>query len=281
MTRVADARARGTGLKQWLDDIRQSEHAWDDLANSVAAEPTVSPSLNPLREFPRPAGVGGPNIAPELPTIGGRKTSGVAAEGREQVTALVKRVFLPVSHEPLRCVAFAGVEARSGPVAVMAAEILASQVDSAVCIVDGNLWAPWLHEYFGVGVTPSLSDALMSGSPLAAAAREVRQNLWFVSSGFPSTSPSFTSHGARLQLAQFIAEFSYVIVELGALGSTGDASGLAPLVGNVILVLAAESTRRESARRTAQVLQAAGTSVVGAVLTNRRYPIPEAIYRRL
>jgi len=42
-----------------------------------------------------------------------------------------------------------------------------------------------------------------------------------------------------------------------------------------------EATRREAARRAAQIVRDAGASVLGAVLTDRRFPIPERIYRRL
>ena len=54
-----------------------------------------------------------------------------------------------------------------------------------------------------------------------------------------------------------------------------------PLLTGVILVLGADTTRREAARRAAQTLSSWGTSPLGAVLTDRRFPIPETLYRHL
>jgi Mrp family chromosome partitioning ATPase len=112
-------------------------------------------------------------------------------------------------------------------------------------------------------------------------AQEIRPNLWLMPTGKPGRRPSFASETVRLRMAQFIAGFDYVLIDMEALSGPGDAAGLAPLVDGVILVLAADATRRESARRATQQLQGNGASVLGAVLTNRRMPIPDAIYRRL
>ena len=49
-----------------------------------------------------------------------------------------------------------------------------------------------------------------------------------------------------------------------------DVGGLLRLVGGVIVVVAADSTRREAARRATQALAESGVTVIGAVLTNQR-----------
>jgi hypothetical protein len=60
-----------------------------------------------------------------------------------------------------------------------------------------------------------------------------------------------------------------------------DAAVIGPLVDGVVMVVSANATRREVARRTVANLQNAGARVLGAVLTGRTYPIPGAIYRNL
>jgi Mrp family chromosome partitioning ATPase len=49
----------------------------------------------------------------------------------------------------------------------------------------------------------------------------------------------------------------------------------------VVLVVEANATRRDAARRVKEILDAAGVSLLGVVLNNRTFPVPEAIYRRL
>jgi protein-tyrosine kinase len=48
-----------------------------------------------------------------------------------------------------------------------------------------------------------------------------------------------------------------------------------------VLVLEANSTRRVAARKAKQALEAANVRVLGTVLNNRTFPIPEKIYRLL
>jgi Mrp family chromosome partitioning ATPase len=49
----------------------------------------------------------------------------------------------------------------------------------------------------------------------------------------------------------------------------------------VVLVLEANATRRDAARRVKEILDAANVSVLGVVLNNRTFPIPDVLYRRL
>jgi Mrp family chromosome partitioning ATPase len=48
-----------------------------------------------------------------------------------------------------------------------------------------------------------------------------------------------------------------------------------------ILVIEANSTRRLTARNAKETFDAAGVRLLGTVLHNRSFPIPEKLYRRL
>jgi len=49
----------------------------------------------------------------------------------------------------------------------------------------------------------------------------------------------------------------------------------------LVLVLEANSTRKEAALMVMESLHAAQIKVLGAVLNKRTFPIPESLYRRL
>jgi Mrp family chromosome partitioning ATPase len=49
----------------------------------------------------------------------------------------------------------------------------------------------------------------------------------------------------------------------------------------VVLVLEAHSTRRSAARKAKLALEAANVLVLGTVFNNRKFPIPETLYRML
>jgi Mrp family chromosome partitioning ATPase len=85
----------------------------------------------------------------------------------------------------------------------------------------------------------------------------------------------------RAFLRQCVAHFDYVLVNMEPIAPHGEAAGFAALLDGVILLVDAESTRREAARRAAAALRANGAVVLGALMTNRHFPIPERIYRKL
>jgi Mrp family chromosome partitioning ATPase len=75
--------------------------------------------------------------------------------------------------------------------------------------------------------------------------------------------------------------FRYVVIHSEPLRLETSSILLSRWADGVVLVLEANSTRRDTARRAKENLAAAGVSVLGVVLNNRTFPIPEAIYRRL
>jgi Mrp family chromosome partitioning ATPase len=75
--------------------------------------------------------------------------------------------------------------------------------------------------------------------------------------------------------------FDYVLIDAPALSTCNDAILLGGLSDGVVVVLKANTSRRETARKAVQDLHAANVRVLGAVLNQRTFPIPEAIYKKL
>ena len=75
------------------------------------------------------------------------------------------------------------------------------------------------------------------------------------------------------------SEFNYVLFGAKITDSA------APLFGKAcdgaVLVLTANLTRREAALRAREILLSWNVKLLGAVLNNRTFPVPESIYRRL
>jgi Mrp family chromosome partitioning ATPase len=76
-------------------------------------------------------------------------------------------------------------------------------------------------------------------------------------------------------------EFEFVVIQGPAAGASSEAALLGQLTDGIILVLDARSTRRAAARMAKETLDAAQCRILGTVLTQRMFPIPERIYRRL
>src|SRR5262249_5258611 len=73
------------------------------------------------------------------------------AIAHEEELKLVQRVFLVEERSP-RMVLFSGFEREAGcaSVCIHSAEILATQVEGSVCLIDMGFRVPSLHEYCGV-----------------------------------------------------------------------------------------------------------------------------------
>jgi Mrp family chromosome partitioning ATPase len=85
----------------------------------------------------------------------------------------------------------------------------------------------------------------------------------------------------RARCAELRREFDFVIIDAPPVSRYADAIPLAKLSDGVVLVIAAESTRREAARTAVVNLRSERIQVLGAVLNKRTFPIPSMIYDRL
>ena len=204
----------------------------------------------------------------------------------EEFTKLVQRLFIMPGNESTRTVVFAGTERGNGCswVTARVAEVLASQVSGSVCIVDANLRRAGLHTQFSAENQSGLSDALLRSDPVRSFARNLgRPNLWMLSCGSASEEAQnlVPTDRMRLRLSELRAEFDYVLLDVAALSEANDAVLLGCGADGVVLVIKANASRRESARKATQDLQTAKARVLGAVLNQRTFPIPQSIYNKL
>jgi Mrp family chromosome partitioning ATPase len=83
------------------------------------------------------------------------------------------------------------------------------------------------------------------------------------------------------RLAQLRGVFEYVLIDAPGTNVCEDARLLGQVADAAILVIEAHSTRRVTARKAKETLDAAGVRLLGTVLQNRSFPIPERLYKRL
>jgi len=205
---------------------------------------------------------------------------------REEEVKLVQRVFPATSPESPRVALFTGLESEAGcaPTCARVAEILAARSEGPVCVVDANFRLPSLHEYFGVENLKGLAEATVESGPVQNFAQQIPEpDLWLMTSGKASGKLRFPvmADGLRVRVEELRDTFKYVIIHSGPLRLETTAMLLSRWTDGVVLVLEANATRRDAARRVKEILDAANVSVLGVVLNNRTFPIPEAIYRRL
>lgn len=217
---------------------------------------------------------------PSTPSSPAPEMSGAMTD---EISKLVQNLFL-VPQGPRRVV-FSGSEAGSGCswMCARAAEGLAPLGRGSVCVVDCNLRSPGLHQEFGVENHHGLSDALLGSGPIQDYVHRLGRNLWLLSCGSAAETgrAMLGSDRMRLRLDELRMTFDYVLIDSAPLNTCNDAVVLGGLSDGVVLMLKANSSRRETAKKALQELQAANVRTLGAVLNQRTFPIPEAIYKRL
>jgi Mrp family chromosome partitioning ATPase len=207
---------------------------------------------------------------------------------RDEMYKLVQRVFLMPGTGRGRMVVVSAMEAGNGCSWICArmAEVLASQVSGSVCVVDANLRSPGLHREFGVPNHYGLTDALQVAEPIRRFVTSLsRPNLWLLSCGagveVEGMQTMLSSDRMRALLPELQREFDYVLIDAPPIESGDDSVVLGRSAEGIVLVLRANASRRETARKAVQNLETANVRVLGAVLNRRTFPVPESIYRKL
>ena len=125
--------------------------------------------------------------------------------------------------------------------------------------------------------TPELAEAVRMSS------LQIASHLWLVpAETFLGKAGNLRSPAwLRSRLGALRREFDYAVIHGPSVGSGSEASLLGHLADGLVLVLEANRTRRITVRNIRESLQSCNVRLLGAVLTERTFPIPEGVYRRL
>jgi capsular exopolysaccharide synthesis family protein len=169
------------------------------------------------------------------------------------------------------------------------AAILATQLarskNSKILLVDANLRTPALDSVFnGQKNGKGLSDLILSEDAMAESIYQTNlPNLFVLPCGKPVSSPSYMFDGGSITdlLTTLRERFDFVIFDASPLGDYSESLFLASKVDGVILVVEAERTKTEVARRIKKELESAGVNILGVVLNKKKKYIPAFLDRFL
>jgi hypothetical protein len=214
----------------------------------------------------------------ELPRVAvARETNGwnPADFAHEQIRGLVRRVFFTGGAQPVKQVVFSATEAHTDVAGIcdQVGRALALETRADVAIVGREPQRGMVRAHprdGGGGVIKSWSN-------------QIEANLWRVKAfGLcegregSGAGPYWLSCLAGLRI-----EFEYAVIQGPVAGVSSEAEVLGQLADGIILVLGANSTRRAAARKIKERLEAAQARILGTLLSQRTFPVPERIYRRL
>jgi hypothetical protein len=202
----------------------------------------------------------------------------------EQIRWLVRQVFFPGWPKPARHVVFCAVDpyTKVAEICLEVGSVLSSQVSGSVCVIEANPHNPELESWFG-GKAPAADSGGDGRGALRNSARRIASKLWLAPLHLllGETGGGLSHAWLERRLSDFRLDFDYTVLHAPPAGLYSETAIIGRLNDGVALVIEAHRTRRVTAQKAKQVLQAANVKILGTVLSERTFPIPQAIYRHL
>ena len=213
-----------------------------------------------------------PHIATVPEPIKSEAVSRTASLHDGQIHALVQQLFFGRESKPVRHAGFAPVEASTTTAALCldVAKALAKEGLYDVALIDAYPDSVPLHTVLQV---PSPSPVESSWTIAPRLWIVPRQNWFLDSNGHNLTDQSLS----RLREVQ--SEFDFSILRCGPI--SWRTTYIAEACDGLALVLTANKTRRLVAAQIKEQLRKAHIPVLGIILADRRFPVPQGLYRSL
>lgn len=197
-----------------------------------------------------------------------------------ELLALAQAIFLSghndAPHEVLLC----GVDrsSTSTEICLDLGRILAANSAKPVCLIDANFSSRQLAQLANARGSHSVRDQDQDGCTV------IGTHLWLADLGEPGKaqlSALGSPDALRQRLAELRKRFDFLLIDAPGANAGGEAAMLGQIVEGVILVIEANSTRKVAALRAKQNFEALNVPILGSILNNRTFPIPEKLYRKL
>ncbi len=154
-----------------------------------------------------------------------------------------------------------------------------------ILLIDADLRRGRVAKYLGVEPKAGLTEILKGEATIDDALFSIDgvENLTFIASGQIPQTPAelLDSDAMRKTLAHMRAQFDHVIVDTPPIISVTDAGIVGAQSDGVLMVIQAGRTQRGIVQRAMELLNQAHSKVLGHILTNIEYHLPEYIYRYL
>lgn len=153
-----------------------------------------------------------------------------------------------------------------------------------VLVVDADMRRGRVTKYLGVdhptGLTEILTDKIDASEALFHIDME---NLAFIAAGSVAENPAelLGSDKMRQFLADMKTQFDFVLLDTPPIIAVTDPGIVGALVDGILLTIQAGRTQRGVVRRATELLEQSQSRIIGHVLTNIEYHLPEYIYRYL
>ncbi len=161
--------------------------------------------------------------------------------------------------------------------------VMAERTDMSTILIDCDLRKRTMANLLGCPQSPGVAEILQGQAEIDECIQTTcYPNLFVVPAGDAAFSKvGEITIGRELEdlVRDLRRQYDYVIFDAPPINGLSDAGMLGRTVGDALLVVQMNKTRRESVEKAVRLLHAANVNVSGLILTHRRYHIPSYIYR--
>ncbi|MCD4781961.1 MAG: CpsD/CapB family tyrosine-protein kinase [Candidatus Omnitrophica bacterium] len=153
-----------------------------------------------------------------------------------------------------------------------------------VLVIDGDIRRGRISKYLGVPQKVGLTEVLTGKKKISDVLFNIDvDNLTFISSGSVPENPAelLASNKMKRLIEDMKVEFDHVLIDTPPIISVTDSGIVGAISDGVLMVIQAGRTQRGIIKRAEELLHQSHSKVVGHVLTNIEYHLPEYIYRYL
>jgi capsular exopolysaccharide synthesis family protein len=217
---------------------------------------------------------------------GERPSGGFEVAAENEMVALSRNIDALLEASPRKVIQFIGPQGGEGASTVIRdfAMVSAARFGKSVLLLDADPRSPSQHLFFRLQPQFGWDEILRNKRTFRKAICRIGKTSLYVyptPPGPASLPEALFSPGIKEFWEAAKEKFDLVLIDSAPASASPDGIGLSRFVDGVILVLEAEKTRKPVAESLKNQILQNGGKILGMVFNNRRYHIPEFVYRRL
>ncbi|MFA5272035.1 MAG: polysaccharide biosynthesis tyrosine autokinase [Candidatus Omnitrophota bacterium] len=198
---------------------------------------------------------------------------------------LADQIYLLMRDKKLKSLVFTSALAGEGvsTLVVNLGTYLAKTVKHKVLVIDANLRNPTIEKLFKIPKETGLVDVLEGKLSFEKAVKEAGNNLDVLAAGSTTLNPVTLLSSHMMQELLKIAKEKYpiILIDSAQISIYKDGVILSAYADGAVMVVNEGKTRKQVVKASLAHLEQNKTNILGVVLNNRTFPIPEKIYNRI
>ncbi|MGB7630736.1 MAG: CpsD/CapB family tyrosine-protein kinase [Candidatus Deferrimicrobium sp.] len=217
---------------------------------------------------------------------GERPSTGFEVAAENEMVALSRNIDALPETSPKKVIQFLGSQGGEGTSTVIRdfAMVSAARLGKSVLLLDADPRSPSQHLFFDLQPKFGWEEILRNKRTFRKAICRIGKTSLYVFPTLPGSASlpeALFSPGIKEFWEAAKEKFDLVLIDSAPASASPDGISLSRYVDGVVLVLSAEKTRKPVAENLKNRILQNGGNLLGMVFNNRRYHIPEFVYKRL